>query len=96
MKEIVVITEERLKELIREVYIEERDKGQGTKKQHTTDSQKYYSRKETAGLLQVTLPTLHKYVKDGTIVCHRIGNRVLFKAEDIDQAIVKRNFGTKN
>jgi excisionase family DNA binding protein len=96
MKEIVVITEERLKALIREVYIEEREREQKTKKQTSLDPNKYYSRKETAELLQVTLPTLHKYVRDGIIMCHRIGNRVLFKAEDIDQAIVQRNFGTKN
>lgn len=53
---------------------------------------KYFTRKETADQLNVTLPTLNKYVKSGKIKCHKIGRRVLFRNEDIENAIVKPKY----
>lgn len=50
---------------------------------------KLYSRKETAQRIDVSLVTLNQYVKDGKIVAHRIGSRVLFKAEDIEKCLSK-------
>ena len=48
---------------------------------------KFYSRKETAQLLHVTLPTLDRFTKDGLIVAKRTGNRILYEAEAIDAAV---------
>lgn len=45
------------------------------------------SRKETAKTLCISLPTLHTLTKEGIIRAYRIGNRVLYKQEDIDQAL---------
>lgn len=48
---------------------------------------KFYSRKETAQLLHVTLPTLARLTKDGLITAKRVGSRILYDAEAIDAAV---------
>lgn len=48
---------------------------------------KYYTRQETADLLRVTLPTLARLTKDGLITCKRVGTRVLYDANAIDEAV---------
>lgn len=47
----------------------------------------YRTRKETAKLLKISLPTLDGYVYDGLIAGSRIGTRVLFSEEAIQQAV---------
>lgn len=49
------------------------------------------SRKQTAKLLCISLPTLHDWTKEGLIRAYRIGNRVLYKKVDIDQALTLIN-----
>ena len=48
---------------------------------------KFYSRKETAQLLHVTLPTLARLTKDGLITAKKVGSRILYDAASIDQAV---------
>ena len=48
---------------------------------------RFYSRKETAQLLHVTLPTLARLTKDGLITAKEVGRRVLYEAEAIDAAV---------
>jgi hypothetical protein len=45
------------------------------------------SRKETARILNISLPTLHLLPKKEIIRAYRIGNRVLYKQEDIENAL---------
>ena len=51
---------------------------------------KLYTRKETADLLHVTLPTLARLTKDGLIVSKRVGSRILYEADAIDEAVKKQ------
>ena len=48
---------------------------------------KFYSRKETAQLLHVTLPTLARLTNDGLITAKKVGKRILYEAEAIDAAV---------
>jgi excisionase family DNA binding protein len=48
---------------------------------------KFYTRKETAGLLHVTLPTLYRLTKDGLLESRQVGARVLYDANAIDTAV---------
>ena len=48
---------------------------------------RYYSRKEVAELLHVTLPTLHAMVNAGALHPKKIGGRVIFDAKVVDEAI---------
>jgi excisionase family DNA binding protein len=50
---------------------------------------RFYTRKETAEKLNVSLVTLTKHVYEGKITAHRVGHRVLFKAEDINNCLNK-------
>ncbi|MBO6605313.1 helix-turn-helix domain-containing protein [Psychroserpens sp.] len=45
------------------------------------------SREATAEMLCISLPTLNQWTKSGIINAHRIGGRVLYKSEDISNAL---------
>lgn len=49
----------------------------------------FLTRKQTASLLKISLPTLTSYVKKGHIPVHRIGSRVLFEKNEVLKAINK-------
>ena len=80
---IEIVTPEYLKEIVREVLAEEVPKL--IPQQNTT--QKHYTRKEAAARARITLPTLDKYIQEGKIKAHRLGRRVLFSEDDINNAI---------
>lgn len=48
---------------------------------------KYYTRKETAAMLQITLPTLSRLTRDGLLLSKKIGSRILYDAATIDEAV---------
>jgi excisionase family DNA binding protein len=50
----------------------------------------YLTRKEVCKILQISLPTLSDWAKQGFIKSHRIGSRILFKAEEIDASLISR------
>lgn len=55
----------------------------------------FLTRYETSKLLNLSLPTITKYVKQGIIPAHRIGNRILFKRNELLDSlkdVQKRNF----
>ncbi|MEE1961996.1 helix-turn-helix domain-containing protein [Allomuricauda taeanensis] len=45
------------------------------------------TRKETAKLLCISLPTLNDWTKTGIVKAHRIGNRVLYKEQEVLEAL---------
>ena len=47
------------------------------------------TRKDTAKYLHISLPTLHDWTKTGIITAHRISNRVLYKMEEVNEALQK-------
>ncbi len=47
------------------------------------------SRIEVAKLLKITLPTLHDWTKLGWLQSYKIGNRVLYKSEEVAKALHK-------
>ena len=85
---IEIVTSEHLREIVREVIVEEVPK---LIPQKSTDG-KYYTRKEVAKRARITMPTLDKYIQEGKIKAHRLGRRVLFSDEDIKQAIEEMPF----
>lgn len=50
---------------------------------------KYLTRKEVSEILSITLPTIHEWSKRGVLTAYRLGNRVYFKSDEIDAAMVK-------
>lgn len=51
---------------------------------------KFYTRKEAAEILHVTLPTLARITKDGLLVAKHVGSRILYEADAIDEAVKKQ------
>ncbi len=52
---------------------------------------KLLTREETAEMLHVSLLTLHKYTKDGTLKPMRIGRRVLYRYGEILEMLDRRS-----
>lgn len=52
-----------------------------------TNLPKYRTREEVTKIFKLSLPTIDRYVKLGLIKSHRIGNRVLFSEDDIQEAL---------
>jgi len=53
------------------------------------------TRKQTANFLCISLPTLHDWTKTGVIKAHRIGNRVLYKIDEINNSLNQINTSSK-
>ena len=49
----------------------------------------YCTRKETAKLLGISLVTLHKWSVEGLIPSYRIGSRIRYKKDEINNALVQ-------
>ncbi|MFC2119195.1 helix-turn-helix domain-containing protein [Bacteroidota bacterium] len=47
----------------------------------------YKTRKEVSELLKISLPTLNEYTKKGKLKGYRIGGRVLYRTDDIENSI---------
>ena len=99
------ISVEELKELFQELifetrgYIPEMDElhiGGLERIKKIKDPTVYLTRGEVAKQLQISLPTLHSYTKDGYIKSYRIGGKVRYKADDIELALTERNFTAIN
>ena len=54
---------------------------------NNTDTPRYLTRKEAAGLLNISLPTLMSYVKKGLLPAQKIGTRVLFDEEKLKECL---------
>ena len=75
-----------LKKVLREVLEE---KSNDFAKPVKSEDQDYLSRKEVARLLKISLTTLNDWSKQGIVQSYRIGNRVLYKRNEIDDSISK-------
>ena len=49
----------------------------------------FISRKEVAALLKISLPTLNQWSKLGWLLSYKMGNRVLYDAQEVEQALCK-------
>ena len=49
----------------------------------------YATRKDVAGALHISLPTLHELTKTGILTGYKIQGRVLYKWPEIDQALTR-------
>ena len=59
------------------------------KEKKTTE--RLLSRSQTADLLDISLVTLYKWVKNGLIPCYKIGGKVYFKYDQVIESIKLKN-----
>jgi len=50
---------------------------------------RYLTRKETAKILKISLPTLHEYTKSGFLKSYRLGKNIRYKRIDIENALLE-------
>ncbi len=55
----------------------------------------YLTRRQTADKLSISLPTLWKFTKQGTIPAYKMGKRVLYRSEEVEKATRQMNFTPK-
>ena len=55
----------------------------------------YITRQEAAGILHITLPTLLAWTLDGKVKGYRIGRRVLYKKNEVEQAVIAISINKK-
>lgn len=51
----------------------------------------YLTRNEVRDLLKVDLSTIHHYCKKGKLKPHKLGSKIYFKRNEVDQAITPAN-----
>ena len=56
------------------------------------NSSRYMTRKEVADYLHISLPTLHDWTKMSWIKSYKMGSRVLYKSEEVDESLRLRKF----
>ena len=78
------ISEDRFKELIREVVREEI-----TVLNHT-ETEDLIKAKDVCDYLQVSKVTLYKWIKQGKITGYYLGTRLFFKKSEIENALIKK------
>lgn len=49
----------------------------------------FLTREQTASRLKISLPTLNDYSKKGIIPAYRIGGRVLYKEQEVNEAAIQ-------
>jgi len=47
----------------------------------------YFSRVEVAEMLKISLPTLNEWSKLGILQSYRIGNRILYKSQEVEESL---------
>ncbi|MEI2738122.1 MAG: helix-turn-helix domain-containing protein [Chitinophagaceae bacterium] len=52
----------------------------------------YLTRREVAQMLDISLPTLNDWSKSGLLRSYKIGNRVLYRMNEIEEAITQGAF----
>ena len=78
------ITEDRFRELIREVVRDE------ITQLNYSDSEDLIKAKEVCEYLQVSKVTLYKWLKQGKITGYYLGTRLFFKKSEIENALKKK------
>jgi excisionase family DNA binding protein len=60
-----------------------------------TPSSSFLSRDDVSKLLRISLVTLHSWTRKGLLKSYKIGARVLYKRQDIDDAILNNAIKTR-
>ena len=50
---------------------------------------KFISRAEVAEILKISLPTLNEWTKLGRLLSYKMGNRVLYNQEEVEQSLTQ-------
>lgn len=84
---VIDLARKDLKEIVSEVVREEIEALKSFLNYPAIVDKEYLTRDQAAKKLHVTLPTLRAWTKNGRIKAYKIARRVLYKPEDIENAL---------
>ena len=87
MKDLVVIPYQELEERLGALIEQKLKEANDIPPSKADDSKGYATRKEVAKKLRISLPTLNSLTKEGILTGYRLGNRLLYKSDEVEQAI---------
>ena len=79
---------ETIKKLIKESLSEEINNNENSYYEKVINPS-YLTRKETALRLKISLTTLNEYSKQGIIQSYRVGKRVLYKPDEVEESVIQ-------
>ncbi len=82
-----IISEDALRNIVREMYAEEQQRIEKAIAEHRETPT--IPRREAAKMLNVTASTLWRWAKEGYLVPVKIGSKVFYRATDIDRMLTK-------
>ncbi|TWP31797.1 DNA-binding protein [Apibacter muscae] len=82
----ISLTQEELQILIKEA-VQTALKQQPLNTATQPSPEKYYTRKQTAEKLHISLGTLDNYTQTGLLTAYKIGHRILYKPQDINHCL---------
>lgn len=88
--QIIDLVRKVIKELVSEAIREELESLKSYLQHTPLVNKEYLTREQVAIQLHITLPTLRAWTKTGRIKSYKIARRVLYKPEDIDNALRKQ------
>jgi hypothetical protein len=57
----------------------------------TTSKDKLLTREQTAEMLSISLGTLWSWSKKGILISYRIGNKIMYKQQEVYESLIKIN-----
>jgi len=81
---------DKFRELVRDEMRKGFEEHYSSSPKNTQQEGKYWTRKKTAEELNITLPTLRTWTKTGRLKSYEIAGRVLYKPDEVDQALKKQ------
>lgn len=89
--QFIQVSPTELTEMIRSVVKADIEKAIESLKGPNKEEPEFLSRRDTASLLQISLPGLHDWCKRGILKPRKIGNRTFFKYSEIIQVLNDSN-----
>lgn len=86
MQNIILVNEKELRDLISDSITKVLDT---FKPVEPSNENELITRKETAKILDISLPTLNAYTRDGKIQSYRIGSRIRYKRNEVINSVLK-------
>ncbi len=68
----------------------------GRPQRQTAEQPEYYTRKQTADKLHISLTTLDTYTRLGILNAVKVGHRVLYRSVDINESLTEKISQIKN
>lgn len=86
---LIYCTKDEISNLVHDAVMSAMTEQKPPKPETTLTRGKYLTRVEVCQDWKISLPTLHRLTKDGTVISYRIGGRVLFKNDELEKALTE-------